>query len=233
MRYSFPLNRMFETVPGSVSLTVRGTRALESSGIQVISFANVLDQQPGFNINEDLGDNFCTQRGGTLTLNEPVEGQRGGNCRVPVDMVGQIRSNTFVPGVAASPTWSGNFVATYMLRSLTASLSARYIGAAKLDNLWCDADQFARDICTNYVNAEGQYLNGSVDRNWVEPYMNFSLNGSYDLQVGNLKQFQVFGSINNLFDKSPPFTGGGISGASAGYHDTMGRAYRMGVRMKF
>jgi outer membrane receptor protein involved in Fe transport len=43
----------------------------------------------------------------------------------------------------------------------------------------------------------------------------------------------VFGSINNLFDKSPPFTGGGISGASAGFHDTYGRAYRMGVRMQF
>jgi outer membrane receptor protein involved in Fe transport len=49
-----------------------------------------------------------------------------------------------------------------------------------------------------------------------------------------MKQFQVFGSINNLFDKDPPFTGGGsLSGASAGYHDTMGRAYRMGVRLKF
>ncbi len=29
-----------------------------------------------------------------------------------------------------------------------------------------------------------------------------------------MRQFEVFGSINNLFDKSPPFTGGGISGAS-------------------
>jgi outer membrane receptor protein involved in Fe transport len=43
----------------------------------------------------------------------------------------------------------------------------------------------------------------------------------------------VTGTINNLFDKSPPFTGGGISGASAGFHDTMGRSYRMGVRMEF
>jgi outer membrane receptor protein involved in Fe transport len=97
-----------------------------------------------------------------------------------------------------------------------------------LDNRWCDdAD------CPYYQNELGQFLLGSVDDNRVEPYFNFSLNGSYNLKVGNLRQFQVFGSINNLLDKTPPFTGGGISGASAGYHDTMGRAYRMGVRMKF
>jgi outer membrane receptor protein involved in Fe transport len=43
----------------------------------------------------------------------------------------------------------------------------------------------------------------------------------------------VFGSINNLLDKTPPFTGGGLSGATAQFHDTMGRAYRFGVRMRF
>jgi outer membrane receptor protein involved in Fe transport len=53
------------------------------------------------------------------------------------------------------------------------------------------------------------------------------------MNVANMKKFEVFGSINNLFDKTPPFTGGGISGASSQYHDTMGRSYRMGVRMSF
>jgi outer membrane receptor protein involved in Fe transport len=116
---------------------------------------------------------------------------------------------------------------------LSTSLSARYIGGARLDNSWCDADQFAAGTCTNYINEAGQYLNGSVDRNWADSYFNFSLNSSYELKVANVKQMQVFGSINNLFDKTPPFTGGGISGASAQYHDIYGRAYRMGVRMKF
>ena len=84
------------------------------------------------------------------------------------------------------------------------------------------------------IDALGRYLGGSVDSNFVKPYLNFALNGSYNLKVGDMKQFQVFGSINNLFDKDPPFSGGGsLSGASAGYHDTMGRAYRMGVRLKF
>ncbi len=32
LQYSFPLNRAFESLPGSMSLVVRGTKALESSG---------------------------------------------------------------------------------------------------------------------------------------------------------------------------------------------------------
>ena len=113
-------------------------------------------------------------------------------------------------------------------RAAVAATRSGRIGGAVLDKRWCD------DVdCPNYQNAQGQFLLGSIDNNRVEPYFNFSLNGSYNMQVGDLRQFQVFGSINNLFDKSPPFTGGGISGATANYHDILGRAYRMGVRMKF
>jgi len=205
--YMFPLARAFEGLPGSVSLTVRGTRALEASGIQVNSALT------------NTATN-CATRGGTIDDNF--------NCYIPVELTGQIRSSVFIPGVTASPKWTGNVITSYRMRNLSTSLSARYIGGARMDNRWTDDPESPL-----YMNELGQYLNGSVDNNWVKPYFNFSLNSSYDMRVANTRQFQVFGSINNLFDKSPPFTGGGLSGASAGYHDTMGRAYRMGVRMKF
>ena len=48
-----------------------------------------------------------------------------------------------------------------------------------------------------------------------------------------MKTFRIFGSVNNLMDKTPPFTGGGLSGATAGYHDTLGRAYRVGIQTAF
>ncbi len=198
--YLFPLNRVFGELPGSVSLTVRATRAMEASGIQQTcgSFAAV---------------NNTTQCVDSFTY---------------VDLVGQIRNSVFIPGVSATPEWTGNIIGTYLLGDLTMSLSARYIGGAKLDNTWSDSPDG-----TSYRNAAGQFLNGSVDNNRVKPYLNYSLNASYNLKVGNMQQFQVFGSINNLFDTPPPFTGGGISGASVQYNDTMGRAYRMGVRMRF
>jgi hypothetical protein len=144
-----------------------------------------------------------------------------------VNQVGQIRSNTFIPGVAASPKWTGSFSMTYILNDLTTSLSARYVGSAYIDRTYGDSPDDA-----NYQNALGQYLNGSIDNNWVKPYLNFALNGSYRLQVSTMKQFEVFGSVNNLFNKEPPFAGS--SGASVGPGvDTYGRAYRMGVRLKF
>jgi iron complex outermembrane receptor protein len=215
--YSFPLNRAFESIPGTMSLTMRASRALEASGIQQTVAQRVTS----------TGEQNCTATtfiDGILICDEALR---------RIDMVGQIRSSQFIPGVAATPKWTGNFIAAYMMGDLSTSLSARYIGGAKMDNTWCDARQFEAGSCDNYMDELGRYLGGSVDNNWVKPYVNFALNASYNLHIGNMRRFQVTGTINNLFDKSPPFTGGGISGASAGFHDTMGRSYRMGVRMEF
>jgi outer membrane receptor protein involved in Fe transport len=206
LSYVFPLNRIVESLPGRMQFTVRGTRALEASGVQVNS--SLQNTQAN-----------CEARGGRFD---------DFNCYIYLDLVGQIRNGTFVPGVQPSPKWVGNIIASYMAGDLTASLSARYIGGAAIDKTWCDNPD-----CPAYQDENGAYLFGSIDNNRVDPYMNFSLNGSYNLRVRNMRRFEVFGSINNLFDKSPPFTGDGISGASAGYHDIMGRTYRFGVRMQF
>jgi outer membrane receptor protein involved in Fe transport len=219
--YMFPLTRAFESLPGSVSLNIQAQRALEASGVRQQSSATGFT---GTNPDEcgrayEEADPF----------NHPASNPTFiGNRYTCVDLVGQIRSAVFIPGVAASPEWTGTIRASYILGDLTATLSARYIGGAKLDVTWSDDPSSPL-----YRNAAGQLLNGSVDNNTVKPYFNYSLNGSYNLKVADMKQFQVFGSINNLLNKSPPFTGGGVSGASAQYHDTMGRAYRMGVRLKF
>jgi hypothetical protein len=230
LSYSFPLNRVLESLPGSASLTIRGTRALESSGYQLTSTAALAgaagaqqNMPAGYTClgeRQDVRDDTVLINGVGLLL--------GANCLTYVDLTGQIRSSTFIPGVAASPEWTGNVIGTYLVGNLTTSLSMRYIGGAVLDKTWGDSPDDA-----NYINAQGQYLNGSVDNNRVKAYMNFSLNSSYNLRVAGMRQFQIFGSVNNLFDKSPPFTGGGISGATAQYHDTYGRAYRFGVRMQF
>jgi outer membrane receptor protein involved in Fe transport len=194
--YQLPVNQLFERLPGSLSLTVRATRALESSGIR----------------------HMCA-------LNSQL---RCEDRFVEVDLAGQIRSNVFIPGLPAVPRWTGNIITAYRVGDLYAGLSARYIGGARLDNSWGDSPGD-----TNYQDAEGRLLYGSVDHNRVDPYFNFALNGSWDLDVRGMKQFQVFGTINNLFNREPPFTGGGLSGASAQYHDTLGRSYRFGIRMKF
>jgi outer membrane receptor protein involved in Fe transport len=248
LSYLFPLSRAFEDLPGNISITVRAQRALEASGLQVNSSANGFYDNFLNNPNLDpatvrktVNPQECGRRYDALDPenNRPAQVQNLGktyffpngfytNRYTCVDLVGQIRSSVFIPGVTATPKWTGNVVLTYLVGDLTASLSARYIGGGKFDNTWSD-----NPLDPNYKNAAGQFLNGSIDDNDVKPYVNYSLNGSYNLKVGDMKQFQVFGSVNNLFNKTPPFTGGGLSGATASYHDTMGRAYRMGVRLKF
>jgi outer membrane receptor protein involved in Fe transport len=217
-QYMFPLSRAFEELPGNLSLTVRASRGLEASGIEQTVSRRVTSTG-------ELNCNGGAFVDGILICQEELR---------RLDLVGQIRSLRSVPGVAARPKWTGNFSAAYLLGDLTTSLSFRYIGGARQDKTWCDDDQAAAGMCSTYTDVVGRFLGGSVDNNWVKPYLNFALNGSYNLKVADMTQFQVFASINNLFNKQPPFTGGGdLSGATPGYHDTMGRAYRMGVRLKF
>ncbi|HWL63561.1 MAG TPA: TonB-dependent receptor [Steroidobacteraceae bacterium] len=218
--YNFPLSRAFESLPGSLSLNLRGTRLLEASGIQHTTtlLGGALNTDP-CGAKYELADPQNYTLDGVFRLSNRY------NC---VNLVGQIRSSTFIPGVQAAPTWRGNFSASYLMGDLTTTLSAQYVGAAKLDLQWTDDPTDPR-----YYTAEGYLTNATVDDNSVDPYLNFALNASYNLDVGNLKQFQIWGSVNNLFDKDPPFAGGGVGGAAAGYADTLGRSYRMGVRLKF
>jgi outer membrane receptor protein involved in Fe transport len=150
--------------------------------------------------------------------------------RTTVDYVGQLGSGLgWVPGIQPTPKWSGNIITSYIKGAATVSLSARYVGGAKIDKVFY-SDSPGEPY---FQDANGRYVWGSIDNNSVAPYLNFALNGSYDLQVQGTRQFQVFGSVNNLFDKDPPYAGGYLSGASPQFHDIYGRSYRMGVRVKF
>ena len=224
LNYNFPLNRAFENLPGSLALTARGSRALESSGVsQFATFGSAAATDPcALKYEQADPQNYTLNNDGSQGTFRVLNVYR---C---LNLVGQIRSNLFIPGVAATPKWTGNVTASYLYGNLTTTLNARYVGGANFDNTWIDDPSQP-----GYYTADGRLTNSTVDNNHVDPYLLFSLNGSYDLKVANLKQFQVFGSINNLFNKDPPFTGGGIGGANAGTNDTLGRAYRMGVRLRF
>ena len=73
-------------------------------------------------------------------------------------------------------------------------------------------------------------------------YQIFTLSGNYTFKdVGPTNTLQVFGVIDNLFNKQPPFASGsgafgltnGNGGTNAIFYDTLGRMYRVGVRMSF
>ncbi len=80
----------------------------------------------------------------------------------------------------------------------------------------------------------------SLDQNHVPSYQLFTLSGTYTFDnVFHTEELQVFGVIANVFDKDPPIAVGtgtsanGSGGTNPIYFDTMGRAYRLGVRVTF
>jgi outer membrane receptor protein involved in Fe transport len=239
LNYNFPLSRAFESLPGSMALTVRATRALEASGVQATALSattqGLLNTDPcgrryeladPQNYNIDPATGALVPR--TFAFGPNVGQQSIVNRYNCVNLVGQIRQSTFIPGVAAAPDWRGNLSASYLIGNFTTTLAAQYTGGAKVDLQWTDDPADPR-----YYTADGRLTNATVDNNTAKPYVNLSLNAQYNLQVQGMSQFQIYGSINNLMDKDPPFLSGGTGGAVGGFYDTYGRAYRFGVRLRF
>jgi iron complex outermembrane receptor protein len=61
----------------------------------------------------------------------------------------------------------------------------------------------------------------------------FNLSGSYDFEMRDADSVQVYALVTNVLDRDPPISPTGVGGANAIFFDTLGRSYRVGVRMKF
>jgi outer membrane receptor protein involved in Fe transport len=70
----------------------------------------------------------------------------------------------------------------------------------------------------------------SISSNSVNDAIYVNLSASYDIT----KQIQLFGSLNNAFDKNPPIAPGGNGfPTNPVYFDTFGRTFRVGARVNF
>ena len=65
-------------------------------------------------------------------------------------------------------------------------------------------------------------------------YFNVGLNASYTIdKIPGIKSLQLWGQVNNVFNRPPPFIDATIGTASAAFYDQLGQAYRIGFRMQF
>ncbi len=144
---------------------------------------------------------------------------------VGTNVVGQVGQAGFLADYAPTPKWIGNFTASYLNGPMTVTLQTQWTGKGKknAELPWIDPSDAGYDPT----------LIGTVDDNTVGNYFNFNLNGSFDIPVEGFSQSQVFLSVNNLFDRTPPFSNGGIGGVNGTFYDTLGRTFRLGYRMKF
>jgi len=74
----------------------------------------------------------------------------------------------------------------------------------------------------------------SISDNTIGAWTYVNLNASVNLWKSGEKKLEIFGAINNLFDKDPPVDAPSSFGPTNNVlYDVLGRAYRMGARLRF
>ncbi len=147
-----------------------------------------------------------------------------------INIVGQTgTANSFLSDNQAQPKWTGSLTSTYTQGPASVTAQVRFISHGIMDY----------NNPTGGVNAVG---NAVLPVTEVPSYQVFTLSGAYTfMDLGPVGGLQVYGVVDNLFDKQPPFASGitpfGLAntngGTNATFFDTLGRMYRVGVRMNF
>ncbi len=120
------------------------------------------------------------------------------------------------------PTWSANVNFTYALDRLTTTLNARYTSPIKYSAVLVGPND------PNYNPAASNSVNDNL---WPET-LYWNVNASYDLIPGDTRRLQLFGVVENLFDKDPPLLAILILSGGNPY-DLVGRNFKAGIRFTF
>ena len=206
-----PTSNIFEVHVPYINASPYTARGIDYSFDYPLHLAN---GTIAFNLTATQARNLLFQDTISLAIKD-VAGQSGGGFG-------------FLPDVAPAPEWIGNLIVSYLHDRFSITGQARYTGSGKLDLL----DPYLGPSDPGYNPA----LTGSVSNSDVPSHTTFNLSGSYDLKLGSMERTELFGSITNLTDKKPPFSGNngfGVGGVNAAFFDTLGRTYRVGIRMSF
>jgi outer membrane receptor protein involved in Fe transport len=99
-----------------------------------------------------------------------------------------------------------------------------------ITSLALETDRFQAMIRGRYLSAG--YHDGTtlvaIENNRIPAYLYVDAGASFTVRQDDRREFQLFGNVNNLFDKAPP-----VFSQFSTYYDTTGRAFVAGVRMKF
>lgn len=117
-------------------------------------------------------------------------------------------------------TWNANF--NYKLDRLGVGVQARYTSSLHNDVLLIGPDD------PRYSPT----LSNSISDNVFPSMIYWNLSAQYDLIEGDKKNLQVFGVINNLFDRDPPFAST-VNLSTGDVYDLVGRTYKVGLRFAF
>lgn len=148
-----------------------------------------------------------------------------------INFAGQTGPSAPLGDFNPSPHWTLNGTATYTEGPFTGTLQARYIGSGALSKTLIGPDD------PRYSPT----LINSISHNRVPSRTYFTLGLNYRVRPSSGKeQMELFGVVENLFDKDPPVapgTTGSVVQSSyptnPAFFDTLGRRFRVGARFKY
>ena len=149
-----------------------------------------------------------------------------GNGAGIYNFAGQSGPTAAFGGFNTSPKWQANAFVTYTNGPFSGTVQARYIGPGRFTTTTASGGLAVAPGDAGYSTTNVN----SISDNSVPSAWYFSLHASYDVT----KNFTLFGNIDNLFNKSPPFAPGGNGyPTNPVYFDTYGMAWKVGVRARF
>ena len=126
-------------------------------------------------------------------------------------------------GGFGAPDWNVNASVSYARDRYSITLQTRYISDGVVDPRYLepgDAGYNAANVFT-------------INDNDVDSAIYTALSARYELPMGGDRSWELFGAINNLFDKDPPLVPDAFYPTNTTYFDQIGRTFRVGVRADF
>ncbi len=120
------------------------------------------------------------------------------------------------------PEWSWNVAFNYALNRFSTSINAKYTTPIKYSTAFVGPND------PNYNPAS----NNSINKNLFPEALYWHVNTSYDLIQAEGRRLQLFGVVENLFDKKPPLVATLIIRGGNPY-DVIGRNIKLGMRFSF
>lgn len=122
------------------------------------------------------------------------------------------------------PRYTINGYLTYSGDRFETQLQLRHISGGRYNTTLIGPDEEGYDPA----------LPNSISDNRVGAWTYVNLNASYEIWRDGDRGLQVFGVINNLFDKDPPVALPSSFGPTNNVlYDVLGRRYRIGVRFQY
>jgi outer membrane receptor protein involved in Fe transport len=123
----------------------------------------------------------------------------------------------------AQPKWSLNGTVSYAKGPVAISLQGRYIDSGLYNVLWSQPGDPGYSPASAF----------SVNDNTVDSAFYTTLSARYTLPMRTERSWELFATINNLTDKTPPIAPAADYPTNTAFFDQIGRAFRLGVRADF